>query len=74
MIPRWLHAWREHRRLSRKASPIAPDRNVALLAALPRAFLDVFDDVNREGARRSTGAWRLVEAERQYLLDAARWS
>jgi hypothetical protein len=49
------------------------DRDVAVLTTLPSGVFDVLDDMNR-GAARSTRAWRTVETERQYLIDAAKWS
>jgi len=73
MILRMLRVWREHRRLW-EASPMMPDRDVAALTTLPAAAFDVLDDVNRRVARKSTRDWRLLETERQYLIDAAKWS
>jgi hypothetical protein len=73
LILRKLRVWRERRRLW-EASPMRSDRDVGGLATLPPALFDVLDDVSRGATRKSTAAWRSVQTERQYLIDAARWS
>jgi hypothetical protein len=73
IILRKLRVWRERRRLW-ESSPMMSGREVAVLATLPPSVFDVLDDLNRRGADKSSKAWRVVETERQYLIDAAKWS
>jgi hypothetical protein len=72
-ILRLLGAW--HGRLWHwKAASMRSDRDVANLAMPPSIAFDVLDDVSRCSERTRTRGWRGLETERQYLMDAAKWS
>jgi len=72
MILRMLWGWRE-RRSNGKASPLLSGRDVAALGTLPTVAFDVLD-VNRASCPGSGRALPTILTERQYLIDAAKWS